>query len=277
MAGNAFRGLLARKNLAQELPRIPGFDDVYGLGCRFHYGQEIMIAGRSGSQKSGLALYMVSKWNLPTLYFSADMSASTAASRVASIVTGKNSREIDALMETHEGADFLLSALERNNITFCHGNPITWHIVEDQVNNFVTCFNEYPRVVVFDNLMDFSGSESDYQAQMAVMNDITSFTRQIGCVSIVLHHATDKSSAAVSDPSRPPARSEIKNGVAEKPELVLTVGLKPPAYEGMRGEMRVAVVKQREGTCDPSAQRFAVLSCDPSRTWFGGFDARNNS
>lgn len=275
MPNSVVLGLKAKKRNATEMPRIPGFNDLYALGCRFVQGQVIMIAGRSGAQKSGFALYMAVKWGLPTLYFSADMAASTAASRVASIMTGKTSSEVDALLDTTEGCEYLFEATRMSNVTFCHGNPITWGLVESEMNCYVMRHNMFPKVVVFDNLMDFSGAESDYQAQMTVMNDVTSFARQFGCTVLVLHHATDKSTAAIADPSRPPARSEIKNGVAEKPELVLTVGLKPPVFHEGRGEMRVAVVKQREGVCDPSAQQFALLACVPSCTWFGKFESRD--
>ena len=274
MANSVVLGLKAKRKNAKEMPRIPGFEDLYSLGCRVTQGQVVMVAGRSGAQKSGFALYMVAKWGLPTLYFSADMAASTASSRVASIMTGKTGSEVDALLDTSEGAAYLFDVTSESNITFCHGNPITWGLVEAEMNCYVMRHNMFPKVVVFDNLMDFSGADSDYQAQMAVMNDVTAFARHFGCTTVVLHHATDKSAAAVNDPSRPPTRSEIKNGVAEKPELVLTVGLKPPVFHEGRGEMRVAVVKQREGECDPSAQKFALLSCDPSRTWFGRFDSR---
>lgn len=81
---------------------------------------------------------------------------------------------------------------------------------------------------------------------------------------IVLHHASDKTLDAKSNPWKPPSRDQIKNGLSEKPELTLTVALDP-----INKEFYVACVKQRDGFCDPSASRYVGLSCDPARTWFG--------
>jgi len=111
--------------------------------------------------------------------------------------------------------------------------------------------------------MDFEAAESDYTEQMAVMAGVTAFSRETGCTSIVLHHASDKSWDAKTAPYDPPSRQEVKGGLSEKPELSLTVALDPSTME-----YKVAVVKQRMGPSDPTARRFARLTAEPERTRF---------
>ena len=73
---------------AQPLPRVPGFRDLYREGVVPRRGQVIMVAGRSGTQKSGFALFWVAQMGLPTLYFSADMAPFTAGTRLGGFFSG---------------------------------------------------------------------------------------------------------------------------------------------------------------------------------------------
>jgi len=228
------------------------------------HGQVIMIAGRSGSQKSGLALFWVDEMNLPTLYFSADMSAFTASARLASKRTGNTTEEVERAMEMGgEAKARCLAALEDSNITFSFGSPITWRQVDEELTAYVELWDRYPEVMVFDNLMDFEGGESDYTEQMAVMQGLTELARETGATVMVMHHASDKSWDAKSNPWAPPSRAEIKGGLSEKPELSLSVALDPD-----RLDFNVAVVKQRMGPQDPTGKRWKTLRCEPALTRF---------
>ncbi|WP_206222239.1 AAA family ATPase [Schaalia sp. ZJ1691] len=258
-----FQSLRKGAENAKLLPRVDAFQALYEWGVEPRRGQVIMVAGRSGSQKSGLALFWVANMGLPTLYFSADMSPFTAGIRLASIATGKTSAEVEALMSTTDGEAFLTEHVARLPIRLSFTSPITWRQVEDELNVYVLLHNRLPEVVVFDNLMDFEGGESDYTAQMQVMQDITGFARDYGVTVLVLHHASDKTADAKYSSWRPPSRDQVKNGMAEKPELTLGVAL-----DAAKGEFNVACLKQRDGPSDPSADRFIVLACDPSRTLF---------
>lgn len=223
-----------------------------------------MVAGRSGTQKSGFALFWTASMNLPTLYFSADMSAFTASSRLASMATGDTSEDVQAGMAAG-GAQRAryLDALKDSNITFSFGSPITWAGIGEELEAFVELHDAYPEVIVLDNLMDFENAESDYTEQMAVMQGVTELARETGATVIIMHHASDKSWNAESQPFEPPSRKEIKGGLAEKPELSLTVALDPHDLS-----YKVACVKQRMGPCDPTARSYAVLQCEPDKTRF---------
>lgn len=272
MGLDVFQSLRKGVDSAEPLPRVEAFRDLYREGVVPRQGQVVMVAGRSGSQKSGFALFWVAQMGLPTLYFSADMTPFTAGTRLASIATGKTSAEVVGLLRARDGAALIEREVLRLPVRLSFGSPITWERVEAELNCYVLLHNEFPKVVVFDNLMDFEGGESDYTAQMEVMQDITAFARRTGATVIVLHHASDKTLDAVNAPWRPPSRNQIKNGMAEKPELTLGVSLDP-----VNKNFFVACLKQRDGFCDPTGNRFVVLDCDPARTWFGARNVENGS
>lgn len=242
---------------------MDAFRDIYRMGVRPRHGEVIMIAGRSGTQKSGFALYWVAQMGLPTLYFSADMSAFTASSRLACMKEGLTTEELEVAMRDPQRKREILADLRDLPIIFAFGSPITWRRVEEEIEAYVELWDAYPEVMVFDNLMDFENAESDYSEQMAVMGNVTELARETGTTPFIMHHASDKGWNATVDPYNPPARNEIKNGLAEKAELSLTVALDP-----MNMDYRVACVKQRMGPSDPTARRFATLRCEPDRTRF---------
>jgi AAA domain-containing protein len=258
------RSLSLHAASGRELPRVPAFAALYARGCRPRHGEVVMIAGRSGTQKSGLALFWVAQMNLPTLYFSADMSPFTASSRLASMVTGDTTEQVERGMAAGGASRArYLAALAPSRITFAFGSPITWPALDEELEAYVELWDAYPQVIVCDNLMDFDAAEADYTAQMAVMSGLTELARSTGATVIVLHHASDKSWEAKTDPWAPPSRDQVKGGLSEKPELSLSVALDPHSLE-----FRIAVIKQRMGPSDPTARQYAVLWCEPERTRF---------
>lgn len=261
------RSLGLHAESGRELPRVDAFSALYSRGVRPRHGEVVMIAGRSGTQKSGLALFWVAQMNLPSVYFSADMSPFTASARVASMVTGDPTELVEiGMREGGASRAHYLDATKTgpgSNIQFSFGSPITFQRVEDVLEARVEVFDAYPEVICFDNLMDFEGAESDYQAQMEVMSYATELARFTGATVIVLHHASDKTWEAKSDPWSPPSRDQVKGGLSEKPELSLTVALDPHSRQ-----YKIACVKQRMGPCDPTARSYASLRCEPELTRF---------
>lgn len=246
------------------MPRIPTLSPLYQYGVEVRHGMIIMIAGRSGSQKSGLAMWLAKEWDLSTLYFSGDMSAFTASSRLASSITGKNTEEIERIMaKGGDERDGILGALGGSKMQFSFGSPITWRAIDEELDAYVELHNAYPEVVILDNLCDFEGAESDYTAQMSVMASVTEMARDTGATVIILHHASDKSWDAKNDPFSPPSRNEVKGGLSEKPELSLSVALNPNDLR-----FNIAVIKNRSGAQDPTARRWVTLQCQPDLTRF---------
>lgn len=257
------RALRLNANSGKPLPHVEDLKHLYEIGFAPRHGQLIMVAGRSGSQKSGFVMWWVDQMDLPTLYFSGDMSPFTASSRIASTRYGQDTEAIEAILARNDDqTNELMRALAGSKMQFSFGSPITWEAVDQEIRAYVEIHNCYPSVVVFDNLMDFDGGEADYSAQMENMQYLTEFARETGSTTIVMHHASDKQ----MDPRRPwkpPARNEIKGGLAEKPELALGVALDNASLD-----FNVAVLKQRMGSQDPSGEQYASLKCIPELTRF---------
>lgn len=261
---NASRAITLSAGSAPELPRVKGLEPLYRWGCRPRQGELIMVAGRSGMQKSGFVMWWVSQMNLPTLYLSADMSLYGASVRFAGTRLGWNQYEVEAAMaEGGEKAQVILDELADVNVTLVPG-AITIPKIDAAIGAFIEQTNNYPAILVVDNLMDIEGSTSDYTEQMEAMQILHDLGRETGMTIFVLHHATDKGWAAQSNPYYPPARSEIKGGMSEKPELVLTVALEPTT-----NFFRIAVTKQRMGRQDATAQNPVIMQAYPEVTQFG--------
>lgn len=264
------RSLVLNAESGRELPRIAAFEALYKLGVRPRHGEVVMIAGRSGTQKSGVALFWTAEMRLPTLYFSADMSAFTASARLASMATGDTTEMVEAGMAAGgKDKQRYLDALADSRMTLAFGSPISWRAVDEELEAYVELWDCYPQVIVFDNLCDFENAESDYTAQMAVMASCTELARATGATVMILHHASDKSWEAKSDPWSPPSRDQVKGGLSEKPELSLSVALDPTSYE-----YKIACIKQRMGPSDPTARRFATIRCYPEVTRFGKLEGK---
>lgn len=261
---NAARSLSLSAQSAPELPRVPGLKALYDWGCRPRKGEVVMVAGRSGTQKSGFALWWTSQMNLPTLYFSADMTPYEASIRLACSVMGLTTDEVEERMSAGGRAEAqVMEAVGSLNMTLSFG-AITWPKVDAELEAYIELHDQWPDVIVIDNLMDIEGGSSDYTAQMEAMSEITDLARFTGSTVIVLHHATDKSQDARMDPYKPPARHEIKGGMAEKPQLVLSVALDPYTHD-----FHIATLKQRQGRSDQQARSYATLTAYPAMTRFG--------
>lgn len=257
------RALRLNANTGKPLPYVGELKHLYDIGFAPRHGQLMMVAGRSGSQKSGFVMWWVDQLDLPTLYFSGDMSPFTASSRIASTRYGQNTEDIEAILEREDDqTNELMRELDGSKMQFSFGSPISWRQVDEELRAYVEIHNAYPSIVVYDNLMDFEGAEADYSAQMETMQYLTEFCRETGSTTIVMHHASDKQ-MDTRRPWKPPARNEIKGGLGEKPELALGVALDNASLD-----FNVAILKQRSGTQDPTGETYASLRCIPELTRF---------
>ena len=257
---SAFHSMTKKTHQNPELPRIGELDELYTYGAIPRRGEVIMIAGRSGSQKSGFALWYSIQIDERVLYMSADMNRFQASSRAAQVVLGKTMSQIEAMPQLE-----VAEALEQIKVSFNFDPVITWDSLDDEIDAHVEVFNEYPGLIVIDNLMDVAGGQSDYGEQMEIMQDIHSMSRELDTTIMILHHATDKTYEAKVTPWLPPARTDIKGGMTEKPELIFGVGLDPGTHR-----FNVAVLKNRSGPSDPSGKKYIPLRCEPERTSFYG-------
>lgn len=238
----------------EELPYIPDYRDLYKLGCTFKQGQVIMIAGRPGTQKSGFTLHTVLNWDLPTLYLSAD-SPNTTLERVERFT--QNDPTIIKESETEQGTSIAFYS----SILFYHGNDFTSELINDLIAQYKEHFHTLPKVLVIDNLMDFQDAAADYTTQQEYMRRIRKFSQRYQWTSIVCHHCTDKGS---TDWGFPSPLDEIKNNVIQDTDIVLSLGLENTHTQNNTSNVRIAIVRQRHGSCDPTGRTFINLMCDHS-------------
>lgn len=257
---NVYRALSKSAKSAPEMPYIEGLQDLYAIGGKPRRGEVIMIAGRSGSQKSGFALWLVNEWNLPTVYFAADMTLNEVSIRMACSRMGLTTEEVlERLDAGGRKADEVKEAIAHMPVQIANG-AITWRAIDNQIAAYVELWDAFPEVIVIDNLMDVEEGASDYHAQMEIMESLVELARFTGATVLVLHHATDKVGEYSTDA---PKRSEIKNGMSEKPQMILGVSL-----DNYTLDMQVAILKQRMGPQDPSGRLKAFLTCQPEVTRF---------
>lgn len=252
---------------APELPRVDAFRDLYKY-CHPRRGEFIMVTGRSGSGKSTFAEYWVSQMKVPTLYFSGDMSPREASVKLVCSALSMDADAVEYILEEGgERAQDVYRALKEIPITFSFGE-ITWHSIDAEIEAYIELWNMFPEVIVVDNLMDIEDCDSDYQMQQQAMQNLHNISRRLGATVIVLHHATDKSLQALSDPFEPPARRDIKNGMSEKPQLIFGVALNP--YDNV---FRLSVLKQRMGKSDQSGTVHVELNAIPNQSRYEGREA----
>ena len=270
---NPGASLLRHADESPELPRLDALAPLYSWGWRPRKGELMMIAGRSSSGKSTFALHWVAMLGIRALYFSADMSASQVGFKLASMRMRLPFDEVERRWWV--GGDerrAILDAIADLPMQISYG-PITYAGIDRELDAYVELWDAWPEVIVIDNVMDVEGSESDYSAQQYTMQYLHELKSHTGSTVVALHHATDKTDSPVD---APPSRRDIKNGLSEKPEQILTVNSNP-----FKGEFAVAVVKQRLGRQDPTARdhvklrsvldesRFEPIPVEPVRPIYG--------
>lgn len=255
----AARALMrSQKSGGREFPTVPQFADLYQLDWKPRYGEMTMIAARSGAGKSTFGLYYALATGLNTLYFSGDMSAFQASVKLA---CATQHEDIDTVVKLLDGErrDEVLAALPVS-ITFAFGE-ITRHGIDRHIDAYVELNNAYPDLIVVDNIMDMEGCEGDYDAQMKAMQWLHTLNRDTGSAVWVMAHMTDKGLKGRNSPHTPAPRDEIKNGLTEKPETILSLALNP-----FTNEMTCALVKNRLGKSDPSGNHFATVTAIPDQS-----------
>lgn len=257
----ASRLLALNSQAGPPLPQVPELRDLYAVGTTPRKNDLTMIVGRPGHQKSSFALWWLAQMGLTTLYFSADMSGFEASVKLVCMLTGRTLAQVETGIKV--GSVDINTVLKDVRMIFDPAKPITWHGVAAATNAYVELFNGYPEAFVFDNLMDFEGGEADYGVQMENLQIMDELKGETGSNVFVLHHATDKGDRAQRHPHLPPARGEVKGGLAEKPQLTLGVAIDPGNLN-----FHIATLKQSMGPSDQSGEKYITLRADPERNMF---------
>lgn len=256
---SAARAVAKATETGSPLPELDQLADLYA-DFDFHpgFGELTVIAGEPGTQKSGFALYWVANMGLPTIYFSADSAAHTAVSRTVACLTGEKYRDILGALEEESGQAYCEDILSDAKIEFCFDPDPTMETIRDEIFAWVEMYDNYPKVMIVDNLMDVvSDNDNEYAGYKEILLVLKRLARETGAAIFVLHHMSESNNAS----DHPPPRKSLMGKAAQTPENIMSVDL-----EG--DQFRVSVVKARSGESDKTGRKFVTLVADPARNQF---------
>lgn len=218
---------------------------------RVRIGTTTFVAGPPGAMKTALVLYLVLRWNLPTIYFSADAEDFEVVERAAAAISGDTITKVRANPGGYAEQLNLVS-----NVRFVFEDSPTYEDVESELSAYAEVFGEFPKVLVYDNFMNVVGeNEDEWASARDTARFIHRLTRTTGAASIALAHMSDDR----PDPSIPAPRSKLLGRVTQLPKAVWSL-----AVNG--NELRVNPSKNRWGKSDPTGKEFASVWVEPERS-----------
>jgi predicted ATP-dependent serine protease len=243
---------------ADALPRVDELDGLYRFGFVPRRGQLLMVAGQPGAGKSAFALWFAQRMNARTLYFSADMDAHTAVTRLAALITGFTVDEVASGLNG-PGFGYYEQELQHTSIQFCFDSGPTLQDVADEIAAYVELWDAYPEVIVIDNAMNVEAEMGEEHAGLRlIFKELHRLARETGAGVVVLHHTREEAS-----PFIPQQRASIQGKVAQLPERILTVAL-----DTSQGAFLFAPVKNRGGKQDATGGTYFRLTAVPERATF---------
>lgn len=231
----------------------PVFRPFEDAGIRVREGTATFIAGVPGAMKTGLTLYWVARWNLPTLYFSADSEPFEMMERAAAMMSG------DTMHTVRTAPEKYAPLLETLNLRMVYEDSPTYDDVMLEVAAYAETFGEFPRVIVIDNLLNLVGdNENEWGAHRdhaRVIHRLTRITK--AAVLVLAHMGEDK----VDPSANPQPRTKLQGKVSQLPKVILSL-----AFDGER--LKVAAVKNRFGPADASGHTYVELFVNPATNQF---------
>jgi replicative DNA helicase len=262
---------LRKAAAAEPLPGVPALWRLTHDGVCLRRGELVMLVGVPNSGKSAFALWWAASLNLMTLYFSADNNAHTSLTRLLSFVTQTERRSIENDLDDHDTGDvmedYYSDALKGSNLQFVFDGSLTLKAVTAELNAYVEIYDEWPEVIVVDNLINVEGT-GDHEGQSGILSELHYLARQTGATVFVLHHASESNQ---QKPTKAPPRAAIQNKVSHFPDLVLSV-----AVDSLTGDFEVAAIKVRGDRSDPSALRPYLLYADLAKCSFLADNPQSN-
>jgi replicative DNA helicase len=235
----------------EPLPTV--YESFERAGIFLRRGEVTMVAAPPGAGKSSLGLDIAAKIKRPTLYFSADSTELTMATRLGSTLTGRFMFDVEQqILRDPEWAGQLLR--EVDHIRWSFDSAPTFDDIGLDVEAFEETWGEPPHLIVIDNLTDVSDDGGDeFSALRSTMKGVKYLARVTNAAVLLLHHTSE----SVEGNPCPPRRA-IHGKVSQMPALILTIGV------AQTGFMPVACVKNRQGPADITGQSAVWLVYDPS-------------
>jgi predicted ATP-dependent serine protease len=249
---------LGRAAEAEALPAVAELKQLEKLGFRLRRGQLTMVAGQPGTMKSTFAQWWAQRMNVRTLYFSADNDAFITITRLLASMTGLTSDEVESALADEDMKEHFAGVLKSSKIQFCFDSAPTLDDIADEVACFVELWDEYPDLIVVDNLMNVEAEMGEeYAGLRMVAKEMHRLGRETKAAVLVLHHMREE-----GDPGVVPERRQLAGKISQLPERILGV-----AFDGTR-TFRMGILKNRSGKQDPSGKECYLLSVDPERATF---------
>jgi len=235
-------------------------------GVHFRKGQLGLVVAGPGSGKSYLLQAILTfgdgKNKNSTLYFSADTGPDVIYKRAAAIATGDTLDSIENMMENGNTESIELKIKQT-------GGHITWNFTPGPSEQYVIeelmayegTYGCFPEVIVMDNLKDLyiDGVEDEFRALEEACVFLKNLAKYTGSAVIALHHA----GGAFEDGQALIPLSGVRGKVSKTPAIILTICRTDK-------DMKVSVVKNRNGKADQSGKLWHPLRADLSRGRFEG-------
>jgi predicted ATP-dependent serine protease len=243
---------------AEPLPRVPELRYLYDYGFLPRRGQFLMVAGQPGAGKSAFILWWTVKMNVRTLYFSADMDAFTAITRLAACISGFEVNAIADAIE-NEASGFIEEALNDSKVQFCFDSGPTLQDIADEIDAYVELWDAFPELIVIDNAMNVEAEYGEEHAGLRlVLKEVHRMARECGAAVFMLHHTREE-----GNPWLPQSRDKVQGKVNQLPERILTV-----AFDTSASKFLFAPVKNRSGKQDATGNTYFALTAVPERATF---------
>ena len=244
----------AGHQLPEILPQLTASQVV------FRQAQLHLIAAQPGGGKTLLALWYAVTSKVPSLYISADSDSRTIATRAGALIMNKDVADVERLMDT-EASVLLEDALAEgaSHVRFAFDPAPSLQDIEEEIEAWIELHGSAPAAVYVDNLMNVvSASDNEWTALRDAMSAFHYMAREYESAFIVLHHVSENEK--MSKPNYPAPRKALMGKVAALPELVLSVAL-----DSASNSYKVAVVKNRHGKADPTAETWVALAAEASK------------
>jgi hypothetical protein len=225
----------------------------------FRQAQLHLVCAQPGGGKTLLALWYAISSKIPSLYFSADSDSRTIATRAGAIIMEREVSDVERMMDS-EASVLLEDALAEGaaHIRFNFDPAPSLQDIEEEIEAWIELHGTAPTAIFVDNLMNVAAvSDNEWTALRDCMSAFHYMAREYESAFIVLHHVSENEK--MSKPNYPAPRKALMGKVAALPELVLSVALDSSA-----NAYRVAVVKNRHGKADPTAEEYITLAAEPS-------------
>lgn len=211
-------------------------DCVRRLGLEMLRGQLSLWVAAPGGGKTLLALTMVLKSNIPTLYVSADTDKTDQSNRAALALGWKG-----------EGEDDKLAALEQipPATRFAFDSAPTAADMAAMCEAYAIVLGQFPHLIVVDTLSKVWSEGDETARNKDGVDRCQEIARETGAHVMLLHHAQK----GYDSGDKPIPLDGLMSGVSKTPEQVVTM------WRDDQDRLTLATVKNRSGPADPTAGR----------------------